>query len=102
MHRPQPPRRPRPLIALAAMLVIPAKTALATSPVEIARAQEPAAETQVSLAASQEAPVGPLVVPLALREPEPQIQLRAVEREQRDAGLFDLHFAVSTAVDPNR
>jgi hypothetical protein len=83
---------------------MPAGPVQATSPVETARAQERVEELVFVTDASQRIPESPLAVaaPLAIRDPELQIQLRAVEREQRDASLFDLHFAVSTAVDPKR
>ena len=94
--------RVRPYLALAVMLAIPAKSALATSPVETARALEPADEPAAVLDAGQRIPESPLAIaaPLAMGDPELQIELRAVAPEQRDASLFDLHVAVSTAVEP--
>jgi hypothetical protein len=86
------------------MLAIPAKSSLATSPVETARALERAEEPSAAIDASQRIPESPLAVvaPLAMGDPELQIELRAVTPEQREASLFDLHFAVSTPVEPKR
>ena len=96
--------RLRPYLALAMMLAIPAKSALATSPVETARALEPAEEPVAVIDAGQRIPESPLAVaaPLTIADPELQIELRAVAPEQRDASPFDLHFAVSTTVEPKR
>ena len=89
---------------LAAMLAIPAKSSLATSAVEAARAEEPVVEMALAPDANQDAPESPLAVaaPLTMGEPDLQIQLRATEPAQRAPRLFDLRFAVSTAVDPRR
>jgi len=92
--------RIRPYLALAAMLAIPAKSSLATSPVETARAHEPAVETverAVAQVASQGAPESPLAIagPLALGDSALQIQLGSADPGQRDASLLGLPFEVS-------
>lgn len=89
--------RIRPYLALAAMLAIPAKSSLATSQVETARAHEPAVETAVAQDASQGAPESPLAIagPLAIGDSTLQIQLGSADPGQRDASLLGLPFEVS-------
>src|SRR5262245_53864870 len=92
--------RLRPYLALAAMLTVPAKAALATSPVEIARAQEHAVGSWS--APDAQAPASPLAIasslgvatgsPTAMREAEIQIQLRHPEGAQRGALAFDRQY----------
>ncbi len=93
--------RIRPYLALAAVLAIPAKSSLAISAVETARAQEPAVETAVETAVapdtSQGAPESPLAIagPLAIGDSVLQIQLGSADPGQRDASLLGLPFEVS-------
>jgi hypothetical protein len=98
----------RPYLALAAMLAIPAKEALATSPVEMAREQESAVGGSWGAATEAEAPASPLAIaptlgvmasPLVSREQAVQIELREPEPgQQRDALAFDRQYQV----DPQR
>lgn len=90
--------RTRLYLALAVMLAIPAKSALATSEVEAARAQEPAAETTAITDPSQGTPESPLAIAssLTMRDSAAlRIELGSAEPGQRDASLLGLAFEIS-------
>ena len=94
------PISPRPLVVFGAMVAcawMPAAPVHATSPVETARAQERVVEPVAATDASQSMPESPLAVaaPLAIGDPELEIQLGSAEPAPRDASLFDLAFDVS-------
>ncbi|HKA15455.1 MAG TPA: hypothetical protein VKH41_10600 [Myxococcota bacterium] len=98
--------RIRPLVALAALLVCASKSAHATSPVQTARAEEPAAAVAFD-DSSTSAPVSPLAVAatlgatgdLAAGSPTEgstlQIQLGAADRVQRGSAILDRSYDVN-------
>jgi hypothetical protein len=88
-------KRTRLYLALAVMLAIPAKSALATSAVETARVQEPVVQTAVVPVASQGAPESPLAIAGSLAMADSALQIQLAEPGERDASLLDLAFEVS-------
>jgi hypothetical protein len=85
--------RLRPFLALAAMLALAAKSALATTPVEVARVQEFAPPASVA-ETTNAVPKSPIAVaePRTTEEPVLLIQLGVAEPPKRDASVLGISF----------
>jgi hypothetical protein len=97
-----PHARFRTYLALAATLAVPAKAALATSAVEVARELEPTVASWT--AADEHAFVAPLAIantlgvivgPVASRDASVQIELRIPDAPQQSALAFDRQYQVN-------